>query len=477
MSWDSPGWQKAKADYHATRTSTAKNRSSGFNGSGTDSETVVRLHRAQQQENLASDKILSPEDFYCYMPMPNSFIFTLTREIWPAASVNARIPPIQVGKETMKPSAWLASNRPIEQMTWAPGLPMIVEGKVISGGGWIERPGSDCFNQYRPPTIEHGDPTMAGPWIDHIKKIYPDDVTHIIYWFAYRVQRPEIKINHALVLGGPQGIGKDTLLEPVKHSVGPWNFEEVSPQAMLQRFNGYVKSVILRVSEARDLGETNRYAFYDHMKVYTAAPPDVLRVDEKHLRAHPVLNCTGVIFTTNHKADGIYLLADDRRHYVAWSDLTQEDFTEDYWQRLWGWYESGGYSHVAAYLAGLDLSAFNPKAPPPKTAAFWEIVNANHAPENAELADIIEEMGNPYVLTLKDLQLRASEDFGEWLRNHRNRRVIPHRLESLDYVPVRNPTPKDGLWKIAGKRQAVYGQKSLTVSQRLGAAGRLAGGK
>ena len=36
--------------------------------------------------------------------------------------------------------------------------------------------------------------------------------------------------------------------------------------ALLGRFNGFVKSVILRVSEARDLGDVNRYAFYDHMK-------------------------------------------------------------------------------------------------------------------------------------------------------------------------------------------------------------------
>jgi hypothetical protein len=88
------------------------------------------------------------------------------------------------------------------------------------------------------------------------------------------------------------------------------------PQQMLGRFNGFVKSVILRVSEARDLGDVDRFAFYDHTKVYTAAPPDVLRVDEKYLREHYVLNCTGMIITTNHKADGIYLPADDRRHYV-----------------------------------------------------------------------------------------------------------------------------------------------------------------
>ena len=35
------------------------------------------------------------------------------------------------------------------------------------------------------------------------------------------------------------------------------------------------------MNEARDLGEFDRFQFYDHLKAYTAAPPDVLRVDEK----------------------------------------------------------------------------------------------------------------------------------------------------------------------------------------------------
>jgi len=83
------------------------------------------------------------------------------------------------------------------------------------------------------------------------------------------------------LLGGSQGIGKDTLLEPVKYAIGPWNFTEVSPTHMFGRFNGFVRSVILRISEARDLGDVNRFAFYEHMKIYLAAPPDVLRCDEK----------------------------------------------------------------------------------------------------------------------------------------------------------------------------------------------------
>jgi hypothetical protein len=167
-------------------------------------------------------------------------------------------------------------------------------------------------------------PTQAQPWVDHVRKVFGSGVDHIISWLAHRVQRPGEKINHALVLGGMQGIGKDTLLAPVKYAVGPWNFLEVSPHHLLGRFNGYLKSVILRVSEARDLGDVNRFQFYDHLKSYTASPPDVLRIDEKHLREYSILNCTGLIITTNHKADGIYLPADDRRHFVAWSDCTKE---------------------------------------------------------------------------------------------------------------------------------------------------------
>jgi hypothetical protein len=80
---------------------------------------------------------------------------------------------------------------------------------------------------------------------------------------------------------------------------------------------------------------------------------------------------------------------------VAWSDLAKEDFSSNYWAKLWGWYAKGGDRHLAAYLAQLDISAFDPKAPPPKTAAFWDIVDANRAPEDAELADALDRLGNP----------------------------------------------------------------------------------
>src|SRR5262249_35546856 len=149
---------------------------------------------------------------------------------------------------------------------------------------------------YSPPIIKPGNPQNSIRWRKHIGSIYgKEQGTHIVYWLAHRVQHPHEKINHALLLGGAQGIGKDTLLEPVKHAIGAWNFKEISPSALLGRFNPFVKSVILRVSEARDLGDISRYDFYDRMKIYTASPPDVITCDQKNLQEHPVPNVCGVI--------------------------------------------------------------------------------------------------------------------------------------------------------------------------------------
>jgi hypothetical protein len=429
-------------------------------------------------------------DFRAYMPM-HTYIFTPCREMWSIASVNARLTPVPVLDENGRPkldkkgkpitiaaSTWLDRNQPVEQMTWCPGMDMLVHDRLVIDGGWIKREGVTVFNLYRPPRIELGNATEAAPWIIHVHKIFPANANHIISWLAHRVQRPEEKINHALVLGGAQGIGKDTLLEPVKHAVGPWNFRDVSPTHLLSSFNSFTRSVILRVSEARDLGEVDRFKFYDHTKIYTAAPPDVLRTNEKHLREYYVFNVLGFLFTTNHKTDGIYLPADDRRHYVAWSDRTKEEFTPEYWDGLWNWYAQGGIGHVAAYLTELDLSDFDPKAPPPKTPAFWEIVNASQAPEDAELADVLDALGRPDVVTLDMLIAKAHGEIMEWLTDRRHRKSIPHRLDRCGYVKVHNPDAKDdGYWRIEGRRQPVYGKASLSAGERIKAAEALWKGK
>jgi hypothetical protein len=418
--------------------------------------------------NIANDSAISANDFVSHLPS-HRYIFIPTGGSWPAASVDSILPKIS----KMRPSQWLDRHRCVHQMTWIPGEPTLIHDRLIASGGVIERVDSMTLNLYRPPLIEPGQTDQAQPWLNHIMKIYPNDHAHIVNWLAQRVQTPWDKINHALVLGRAQGIGKDTLLEPVRYAVGPWNFEEVSPISLTGRFNGFAKSVILRISEARDLGEGNRFTFCDHCKIYCSSPPEVLRVDEKHLPEYPVFNCTGLVITTNYRTDGVYLPPDDRRHYGAWSPCVKEDFAESYWIDLHHWYLNGGNQHVAAFLMKKDISDFDPKAPPQKTATFWDIAQANRAPEDAELADLLDDLDSPAATTLASLITHATGDALSWLSDRKNRRVIPHRMETCDYLPVRNPFAKDGLWKISGKRRAVYARNGLSESERFKAAHKL----
>lgn len=419
-----------------------------------------------------NDAPITTEDFFAYMPM-HSYIFRPTRELWSGTSINSRIPPITVSADRkIKANVWLDQFRPVEQMTWAPGFAEVIHDRLVDNGGWIERPGVSVYNQYRPPLKLQGDPQEAGLWLTHVRRVFPAEAEHIIHWLAHRVQKPGEKINHAIVLGGAQGVGKDTIIDGVKHAIGTWNLVEVSPTQLMGRFNGFLKAVILRVSEARDQGDAgggkiDRYGVYEHCKTITAAPPDVLRVDEKNLREHAIMNVCGVIFTTNH-IDGLYLPADDRRHFVAWSEHVKEDFAPYYWRDLYAWYEAGGYGHVAAYLRTVDLAAFDPKAPPPKTPGWHRMVDAGRAPEDAEIADVLDALKNPATVTVGDLCTYASDTFRQWLQDRRNSRQIPHRMESAGYTAVRNDADKrDGQWKVGGRRQTVYARRDLSIRDRL----------
>jgi hypothetical protein len=440
----------------------------------THEEFRARSEAASSTPTESLDAPVTPADFWAYMPQ-HAYIYVPTRELWPAASINSRIPPVDIGaKKPIKASDWLDQNRAVEQMTWAPGFPMVIENRLVAGGGWVDRPGCRTFNLYQPAATLDGDPAEAGPWRAHVQRVYPAEAEHIIRWFAHRVQRPGEKLNHALVLGGDEGIGKDTILEPVKYGVGAWNVAEVSPPQLLGRFNGFIKSVILRMSEARDLGDVDRYALHEHLKTLIAAPPDVLRCDEKNLREYSVMNVTGVVVTSNH-VDGLYIPADSRRYFVAWSDLTKESYTPTYWQDLYHWYHvEGGIGHVAAYLRTLDLKDFDPKAPPPKTAAFWRVVDAGRAPEDAELADALEALKSPSAVTVGKLAIYASDSFRLWLTDRRNSRQIPHRMKSAGYTAAHNGAAQDGLWKVDGRRQVIYCRRELAERERLAAASELA---
>jgi hypothetical protein len=412
--------------------------------------------------------------------------------LWPNASIDDRFGPVPLlnaagnpvrrnGKVVMiRRTVWMAQNRSVEKLVWAPGMPEFIPGKLAVDGGWVEKQGATTLNTFRAPDPKLGDPLRAGRWVEHWHELYPSEADHIIAWFACRVQHPEIMINHALLLGGAPKIGKDTLLEAVVKTVGEWNFRSIKLNDLVAKNNDFLQTIILRVNEARDVGEqgtVDRYRLYDHIKDTLTSPPSTLRVNIKYVPEFEIMKCLGMVVTTNHR-DAFYLPPDDRRFFVGFSERRGEEFPAAYWNEFWGWYAAGGFEHVAAYLFTHDLSGFDPKAEPPKTDAFWAMVNMDRGGEHGEIADAIDLLKDnngqrPDALTMD--QLIAKAPGLEALRDMTKRTRIRRRLEDSGYVPVINPNAKKsgGQWLIKGRRQTIYVDERLNAKQRLMAARKL----
>jgi hypothetical protein len=429
---------------------------------------------------LTAQQAKALDDYWAHIPS-GKMIFERTGELHNAASVDKHIGRIKDAMKTegqgVQASTWLSQKRFVNSIGWAPGEPKIIDDKVLTKDGWIPVAGKRTFNSYLPPTIKHiaGDVSL---WLKHIKAIYPEEWQHIVKWSAFRVQHPDEKINHALDLIGPMGIGKDTIILPVIKAIGEWNFKEITaPEFYTSEWNDYLQSVILRINEIHDLGGESRYGFYERTKDIITNPPGTHRINTKHVPQYVALNVCGVIMTSNH-LDALYIPPDDRRHYVCVSTRTKEEFSKEYWDAIYGWFRNGGFEAIAHYLATFDLSGFDAKSPPPKTAGWYAAMGAGVAPETGDLLDVIEGMGTPPAVTLSMIKARApiESELRAAFNDAKGRKRLPKRMDDAGYVAVPNPdAQKDGRWRTNTEGRAViYGSKTLGDNERLAAARKLA---
>lgn len=409
-----------------------------------------------------------------YVATEDRYYHLTTRRWVLQGGINASVAPIRdPSTGDYVQAATLVKDHRIDSVTWHPNEPKIIPGRVVVDGEWQEAVDCTTLNTYNGSKLASGDAKKAKPWVDFVKRLYPADADHLIRWLAFKAQHPGIKLQHALVLGGSQGIGKDTLLAPIGPAIGQHNYQNLSPHMLTGDYNPHVKSVILVIDEAADSGADDRAQldkrkFYESMKTLIAstASPTLL-VNEKYLQQHRVFNVLGVIYTTNTLFGSIYLPSDDRRHYVAWSQLKKEELRGAH-KPLYAWYDAGGFSHVAAYLRTLDLSTFDPNEPPPQTEAWKQMVAYEAPPSDSELADTLEKLGNPAALTIETL-LFASDSNN--LKDQLSKaRVAVTVLAKGGYTRVANAGEKSGRWLIQGAKAAVYARSELGGAQRILAA-------
>lgn len=376
------------------------------------------------------------------------------------------------------------SGLTVEGSTWWPGKPQFILNTVVSERGAMALKGACCYNSYIAPNrsclATGGD---AQPWIDHVKKLYPDPIEHEHFFdfCAHAIQRPDEKINHGIVMAGAQGIGKDTALLPVRRGVGEWNAAEIGPDAVTSSYNGHVKSVLLVINEVRPHDEDHKASnFYNLLKPLLASPPEMIPMTLKYANTIYVRNLCHVILTTNDPLT-MYIPAEDRRLFVMTSGLDDPkysgDFSSEYFNELHTYLNSGGTDAVIDWLLNRDIFAQNPAAPPPMTRGKQAIIDSAHQVRRTLVDDIFESFcaklfdeNKPDVFFHKDLlNFVSGEDYFDDAQSAArllNAKNFHFKMAERGYDLVRNPNATE--WRSRNFRSRMgFAKRSLSSEQQL----------
>ena len=251
----------------------------------------------------------------------------------------------------------VCGGRLLAGVTYAAGDSVLVarDGNVY-GNRWIDAR----------PDLSNVTGNDIQTWLDHAELLIPDveEREHVFNVMAFKLQNPRVKINHAILHGGDEGCGKDSLWAPFIWSVcGPdlKNRGLVDGKSINSRWGYALESEILILNELKETDASERRALANSLKPIIAAPPDTLPIERKGLHPYDMVNRLLVLAFTNHSVP-ITLETQDRRWFCIWSNAPK--MTEDEGKALWGWYKADGFGRVAKWLAQRDVSAFNPKATP-----------------------------------------------------------------------------------------------------------------
>lgn len=398
---------------------------------------------------------------FVYYGPGNNYIYRPTISQWISAAVDAAVAPVNVEGKLKSASEWLRENALCTSMTNDPALDDdYVKGYDCRDGELVKVAGAALFNTYRKATIELGDAHLAQPFLEHVHRVFPrpGDADQFLDYMAHRTQRPAEKPRFALLIAGGQGVGKDTAVEFCCPAIGPWNVANIDPSALDSSFNEFAAATLIRISEAANLHDMNRWAFNERIKVLIAGSPDYCQINPKYGQKYSVRMHCGVILTTNHLTSGIYIPVDDRRYDVIEAatlvemKLVDVERRREYFSDLWGWFLGGGASHVAAYLHERDITKFRPNDGQRKTDAHRAVV-AGGLGSDSWLDDVLEALGRP-VGFREDVARERAVAGGE--RPQDVRRKLHAAAARLGYSMMLCPETKDGRWRIGDVRVAVY---------------------
>ena len=308
------------------------------------------------------------------------------------------------------------------------------------GEGEITRDdlGRRVLNLWRAPAIieQHGAPEPI-PFIDHVRYLLDDDelaINHVMDFIAHLVQRPQERVNHALLITSEaKGIGKSTLGTIIRKLVGERNGGMAQSKDLKSQFDAWLMGkLIVQVDEIYEHGN---WDLANKLKPLITEP--TVSVNVKYGPQIIVQNFARFIIFSNHSAP-IDIEEGDRRYFVFESHAQPR--SPDYYDALNAYIEDpAGLAAIYSWLKQRDISAFRPYAAPPLTAAKQRIIGESGTPLRAYIAEIttnghvLESLGPEFMISALQ-RILQKDGFGQ---HGRNLKELSAALEAAGVVQAR----------------------------------------
>jgi hypothetical protein len=264
------------------------------------------------------------------------------------------------------------------------------------GAVWSEE-GATYVNTYRELHITRTAGGDASPFLNHLRLLFPDERDYCIalYYLCGLVQYQGKKFQWALFIQGMTGNGKTLLSLCASYAVGAIYSHVASPSELVGTYNSWLEDKVLIIVE--DIYEVDHIDVPERMKPMITNVLQPIRAMRQAERMSRI--CANFLINSNHK-DSIRKTLDDRRWAMLYcaqqsvEDLARDGMDKEYFARIYGWLNNGGFAIVADLLATTPipdeygLASLMSRAP--ETSCTTEALHAGLSKAEQEIQEAIE---------------------------------------------------------------------------------------
>lgn len=229
-----------------------------------------------------------------------------------------------------------------------------------------------CFNRWEGWGVEPR-PGDVTPFMELVELLVPSDLHRwFLDWLAWPLRHPGAKLSTAVVLVAAQGVGKSTLGDVMRTMYGSQNAVSIDQRVLDSSFNSPLTCRQFIVGEETTTTGRDARQRADVLKNLITAP--TVFSNEKFKPQVELENRANFLFLTNH-VDAFHLEESDRRFAII--ECASSPRETEFYTGVRRWLANAGASHLFHHLQKRELSAFNPYAHAPRSAAKAAMIDAS----------------------------------------------------------------------------------------------------